>query len=198
MAPHRCNYCLKPMAAEAGIKRHIVQSSACRDQWSKVLECLKFTVSDDEDDQPPAQMEDDAPDYPYDWEDTFDGMDGPDVGLDVLDGHLVHQTHVDVDPGPPDLSEPPSKQARVEADEEHSPRWPSSERFTEQYAGVAATILDKRQMVFESLEAAGLEEGESKWTPFRDEDEWDLARFLMKNLGQKKIDELLKLSHVSE
>lgn len=103
MAPHRCNYCLKPMATEAGIKRHIAQSSACRDQWSKVLECLKFTVSDDEDDQPPAQMDDDAPDYPYDWEDAFDGMDGPDVGLDVPDGHLVHQTRVDVDPGPPDL-----------------------------------------------------------------------------------------------
>jgi len=42
---------------------------------------------------------------------TFDGIDGPDVGLDVLDGHLVHQTRVDVDPGPHDLSEPPSKQA---------------------------------------------------------------------------------------
>jgi len=186
------------MATEAGIKRHITQSSACRDQWLKVLECLKFTVSDDEDNQPPAQMDDDAPDYPYDWEDAFDGMDGPDVGLDVPDGHLVHQTRVDVDPGPPDLSKPPSKQARVEADEEHLPRWPSSERFTEQYAGVAATILDKRQTVFEFLEAAGLEEGESEWTPFHDEDEWDLARFLMKDLGQKKIDELLKLSHVSE
>jgi len=86
----------------------------------------------------------------------------------------------------------------VEADEEHLPCWPSSECFTEQYAGIAAMILDKRQMVFESLEAAGLEEGESEWTPFHDEDEWDLARFLMKNLRQKKIDEWLKLSHVSE
>jgi len=56
------------MATEAGIKWHIAQSSVCRDQWLKVLECLKFTVSDNEDDQPPAQMDDNAPDYPYDWE----------------------------------------------------------------------------------------------------------------------------------
>ncbi|KAH7906526.1 hypothetical protein BJ138DRAFT_1137941 [Hygrophoropsis aurantiaca] len=34
---------------------------------------------------------------------------------------------------------------------------------------------------------------DNKWAPFRDEDEWELARFLMKNLGQTKIDEFLKL-----
>ena len=186
------------MATEAGIKRHIMQSPACHDQWAKVLDHLKFTVSDDEDDQPQAQMDDNTLDYPYDWGDTFDGMDGPDIGLDVPDGCLVHQTRVDVDPGPPDLSEPPSKRAQVEADEEHSPHWPSSECFIEQYTGIAATILDKRKMVFKSLEAAELEEGESEWAPFRDEDEWELVWFLMKNLGQRKIDELLKLSHVSE
>jgi len=40
--------------------------------------------------------------------------------------------------------------------------------------------------------------GESEWAPFRDEDEWELAWFLMKNLGQTKVNELLKLSFVSK
>jgi len=186
------------MATEAGIKRHIAQSPACRDQWTKLLDRLKFTVSDNADDQAPEKVNDDAPDYSYDWRDALEGIDGADDLLDVPDGHLVHQTHVDTDPGPPDLSELPSKRARVEEDKSHSPRWPSSGRFAEQYAGVAATILDKKKTVFESLEAAELEEGGNKWAPFRDEDKWELARFLMKNLGQTKIDELLKLSHVSE
>ena len=53
-------------------------------------------------------------------------------------------------------------------------------------------------MVFELLEAAELEKGEDKWVPFCDEDEWELACFMMKNLRKTKIDELLKLSHVSE
>ena len=53
-------------------------------------------------------------------------------------------------------------------------------------------------MVFESLEAVELERGDSKWAPFQDEDEWELAQYLMKNLGQMKIDEFLKLSSVSK
>ena len=38
MAPNRCNYCLKPIATEAGIKWHIAQSPTCHDQWTKLLE----------------------------------------------------------------------------------------------------------------------------------------------------------------
>ena len=186
------------MATEAGIKRHIVQSPACCEQWAKLLDRLKLAVSDDANDQPPEEMNDNVPDYPCEWEDAFDGIDGPNDVLDVPDGHLVHQTCVDVDPGPPDLTEPPSKRAQVEEDNEDSPHWPSSGCFTEQYLGVAATILDKKKMVFESLEAIELERGDSKWVPFRDEDEWELARYLMKNLGQRKIDEFLKLSSVSK
>ncbi|KAI6155504.1 hypothetical protein BKA82DRAFT_3967408 [Pisolithus tinctorius] len=38
----------------------------------------------------------------------------------------------------------------------------------------------------------------NQWAPFQNENEWDLARFLMKNMGQTKIDEFLKLSLVRE
>jgi len=198
MAPLRCNYCLKPIATEVGIKRHIAQSPTCRDQWTKLLEWSKCTVPEVTGDHSAQQTNDNAPDYTYKWGGAFDGMDVPHDALDVPDGHLVHQTRMNVDPGPPDLSEPPSKQARVEEDDGCSPRWPSSGCFTEQYLGVAATILGKKGTVFESMEAADLAKGESEWAPFRDKDEWELAQFLMKNLGHTKIDELLKLSHVSK
>jgi len=159
---------------------------------------MKYTVSNDADDELPEWTIDGAPDYPYEWENTFDGMDPPDIPLDVPDGHLVHQSRIDADPGPPELCEPPSKRARVEEDNGDSPCWPSSGRFTEQYPGVAATILGKQKTVFEHLEAAEVERGDSEWAPFCDEDEWELAQFMMKNLGQTKINELLKLSSVSE
>ena len=55
-----------------------------------------------------------------------------------------------------------------------------------------------KKKVFESLEAAEIERGDSEWAPFHDEDEWELGQFMMKNLGQTKIDELLKLSSVSD
>ena len=48
------------------------------------------------------------------------------------------------------------------------------------------------------LEAAEIESGNSEWASFHDEDKWELGQFLMKNLGQTKIDEMLKLSFVSE
>ncbi|KAI6103380.1 hypothetical protein F5141DRAFT_962869, partial [Pisolithus sp. B1] len=43
-------------------------------------------------------------------------------------------------------------------------------------------------MVFESMQAA-----ENMWAPFHSEEEWELARFLMKNVGQTRMDEFLKL-----
>ena len=86
----------------------------------------------------------------------------------------------------------------MEEENEDSHHWLSSGRFTEQFPGIAATILGRKETIFKLLEAAELEKGESEWAPFHDEDEWELVQFLMKNLGQTKIDELLKLSHVSE
>ena len=68
----------------------------------------------------------------------------------------------------------------------------------EQYPGITATVLGKKKTVFKSLEATEIERGDSEWAPFHDEDKWELGQFMMKNLGQMKIDELLKLSSVSD
>ncbi|KAI6037444.1 hypothetical protein BKA83DRAFT_4041451 [Pisolithus microcarpus] len=48
--------------------------------------------------------------------------------------------------------------------------------------------------MFESLKEAEAVDNESMWAPFCDEEEWELAGFLMKNIGQNKMDEFLKLS----
>ncbi|KIK10845.1 hypothetical protein PISMIDRAFT_44635, partial [Pisolithus microcarpus 441] len=50
--------------------------------------------------------------------------------------------------------------------------------------------------LFESWEEAEALDDDSMWAPFRDEEEWELARFLMKNIGQNKTDEFLKLGMV--
>ena len=195
MPSHRCNYCLKPIPTEPGIKRHIAQLPACHKQWTKLLEQTEFTGSNHEDDQLLEQANDNVP---YESVNVFDSIDGPDNFLDIPDGHLVHHSPVNVDPGPPELCKPPPKRARMEEDNGNSPAWPSSGRFTEWYPGVTTIVLGKNKTVFESMEAAEFETGESEWAPFHDKDEWELAWFLMKNLGQMEIDELLKLSHVSD
>ena len=159
---------------------------------------MERTILNNIDDQLREQMEQDALDYPYKGEDAFDGMDVPDDVIDVPDGHLVHPFRADVDTGPPDVSEPPSKCARVEEEIEDLPKWPASERFTEQYPGVTATVLGKKPTIFKTMEATELENGDNEWALFCNEDEWELAQFSMQNLGQKKIDKYLKLKLVSK
>ncbi|KIM69846.1 hypothetical protein SCLCIDRAFT_19625 [Scleroderma citrinum Foug A] len=179
MAPHHCSYCLKPIATKPGIKRHIAQSPACRDHWERLVERTQFAASNDKDVQLAEQTNDDVPDYPYEWEDALDGMDTSNDPLDVPDGHLGQDCLYSTEEDNGDL-----------------PHWPESGCFTEQYPGVATTILGKKKTIFKSLEAAELERGNGEWAPFHDEDEWELSQFLMKNLSQTKIDEYLKLSSV--
>jgi hypothetical protein len=40
--------------------------------------------------------------------------------------------------------------------------------------------------------------GDGKWGPFEDEDEWQLAEWLIKNVSQKQTNTYLKLSIMSE
>ena len=37
----------------------------------------------------------------------------------------------------------------------------------------------------------------NEWTPFHSQKKWDLAKWLIKNVGQKSIDEFLQLPIVS-
>ncbi|KAI6101513.1 hypothetical protein EDD16DRAFT_1696818 [Pisolithus croceorrhizus] len=85
-----------------------------------------------------------------------------------------------------------------EEDVDDIPDHPSEARFTEQFIGLAAKILGAQNTLFESMEAVETAKKESMWAPFRTEGEWELARFLMKNIGQTKMDEFLKLNIVRE
>ncbi|KAI6035797.1 hypothetical protein EDC04DRAFT_2868770 [Pisolithus marmoratus] len=67
--------------------------------------------------------------------------------------------------------------------------------FTRGFKGVTAKILGSWKTMFETLEEAEIANNECMWAPFCDE-EWELAGFLMKNVGQNKMDEFLKLSKV--
>ena len=109
MAPHRCSYCLKPIATKPGIKRHIAQSPACHDHQNRLLEWAQFAESNGEDDQPAKEINDNAP--LYEWGDEINAVNGPDIPLDIPEGYLVNQSCVDVNPGPPDLCELPLKRA---------------------------------------------------------------------------------------
>ncbi|KAI6026905.1 hypothetical protein BKA83DRAFT_4463011 [Pisolithus microcarpus] len=114
---------------------------------------------------------------------------------------LKHATSTsDLDGGhhidPHILQDVASKRACVSDDIDEPPTHSSTGRFTKAFEGIAAKILGSRKTLFESWEEAEALDDDSMWAPFRDEEEWELARFLMKNIGQNKTDEFLKLGMV--
>lgn len=70
-------------------------------------------------------------------------------------------------------------------------------RYVRDYPGRAGDVLGKSHTKFELRRAEMEDATEGKYTPFKDEEECGLAKWLLKNVGQKKIDEYLKLPIVS-
>ncbi|KAI6156712.1 hypothetical protein BKA82DRAFT_4325524 [Pisolithus tinctorius] len=174
MATHHCDYCLKTISTVAGVKRHISQSAACQQQWKQVLERTASTASVDEDHQLDDGQLEYMPNLASDWH-----YKPSDDGLDLLEGSLVQQ------------------HASVEDVEDGSS--PAGDRhFIEQYTGFATRILGSRATAFKEMKKTEQKNNNNQWAPFQNKNEWDLACFLMKNMGQTKINEFLKLSLVRE
>ncbi|KAI6029034.1 hypothetical protein EDC04DRAFT_2605660 [Pisolithus marmoratus] len=166
MPTHHCDYCLKPITTLAGVKQHISQSTTCQQQWNEVLKHTAGTaVSADNDHQMDNRL-DNTPGVPSDW---YNESDGSDAGGDMF--NIEEEDDIEVGTS---LANPGC--------------------FVEQYTGIAAQIFGSRHTVFEEMEKAEYKNCRNQWSPFQSKEEWDLAHFLMKNVGQTKIDEFLKLS----
>ncbi|KAI6158605.1 hypothetical protein EDD17DRAFT_1512153 [Pisolithus thermaeus] len=186
MSTHRCSYCLKPIPTALGIMWHVSQAPACWRQWRKALE--EPVNAKPVDNETHGTAIDDTCD-PEDWQYELD-QDGP---CNLHEGHFIQQHGTCNEPLPFDLGEPQSKRARVEESVNDTPNRPSEGHFTKQFVGIAAKILGSGRTVFESMEAVEAANERSQWAPFHNEEEWELACFLMKNVGQTKMDEFLKL-----
>ena len=50
--------------------------------------------------------------------------------------------------------------------------------------------------LFEQWRRENLAAGRSRWAPFVDEEEWEMAQWMVQNLGHNQIEEFLKLAKV--
>ena len=57
--------------------------------------------------------------------------------------------------------------------------------------------MQQGETQFEKWEREDKAEKRDPWSPFASRDEWDLSRFMVKNMGQNKIEEFLGLGMVS-
>ena len=73
-----------------------------------------------------------------------------------------------------------------------------TDHFVESYPGDAGQGLRKSKTRFEEWLEIQEAEGLKPWEPFSSKGEWELAKWLIKNVGQKSTDEFLKLQMVCE
>ncbi|KAL6305981.1 hypothetical protein BKA93DRAFT_816611 [Sparassis latifolia] len=191
---HRCNFCLKELPTLAGVKKHIMNRTACRRKWEEtIMQRAGVSVLDmeeegggdeDEESMVPSVHRLGAADIA---KGSVNAIGNVPASFDTFIPPPVRE------PSPQacdDLApEPPSKRARVEdaVDEDDIPSGHFYEEYTHRAAATAHAHGQTRVR----------EANTSEYAPFEDQEEWELAEWLMKNLGQNRIDEYLALPIVS-
>ncbi|KIM63100.1 hypothetical protein SCLCIDRAFT_24484 [Scleroderma citrinum Foug A] len=106
-----------------------------------------------------------------------------DVGnLDETDMNCSIPSNVDPFPEPPDrLPEPPTNS-------QSRPQWPW---FIHPYPGQVATVVGEADTLFDTVHKE--QQDNNPAAPFDNEEEWDLAKWLIKNVSQTGIEEFTKL-----
>ncbi|KAJ7686294.1 hypothetical protein B0H17DRAFT_1181238 [Mycena rosella] len=186
-ATFRCQYCSRALPTRAGVSRHVANTPACREKWTQNLGAI--TVARDE-----AEIRPETPEVqPQVADDMDDPMNSPMERAD----NFVPPPRAE-SPPPPELA-PQSRRATVEEVlDEDDPQY--FRRFVEAFPGdeedhtsAAGIPLRPGETLFERMRREQETMGDSKFAPFAGGDEWDLARWLSKNVSQTATDEYLQL-----
>jgi hypothetical protein len=193
-----CTFCGKLCTTAPGLERHIVRTPEC-----KKASCEKFgqyanSMWDDIPANPnhaeeaPEQQPPNIPDFP-----DFHLEEDIQKAEEMLYGEEIN---LPPQPPPPPQDEPQrrGRQPTVEDvtdDEEVDDGGRYIEYFSEEC--LAGATWGRCKPLFETLDDERVRYGGSRWAPFDDEDEWQLAEWLIRNVGQKQTDTFLKLPIVS-
>ncbi|KAJ3551364.1 hypothetical protein NM688_g4745 [Phlebia brevispora] len=168
--PH-CGFCGKTLPTSAAVNRHIQRTELCRHAWET---WIFSKASANAAANSTSDLQNSASAF---------GQSGDDV------------TYLeDVEMSPPDPVYDNPNHARVEEvpDEEEVCRW------VQKYPKEVARIVSCGECTFETWRKENKAAGRSRWYPFVDEKEWELGRWLVKNVGQNQLEEFLKLPIVQE
>ncbi|KAJ6586000.1 hypothetical protein B0H19DRAFT_1250743 [Mycena capillaripes] len=177
MPPTRCTYCRKKCLDESAVRRHVAHTPACSAAWKGEFSTPAIQPNTQE--QPAGG-----------WDELDTGPDDSAPSTSFFIPNRIRERS----PPLPDIaaSEPTSKRARVEEVEDEDDPGVCG-RFFGQFPGRVASVLGHRKTVFEELRERQEADGDPIWAPFEDEDDWELAKWLAKNVTQTATDEYLKL-----
>jgi hypothetical protein len=205
LAMHFCGFCGKgPFSASSRLNKHIRNSVKCneakRKEWDSYSRTIWKNIPG------PSDAEQERLVSPPVLEDN-EVANMPDITLesDIL-GHEDNLSHSreDEPENLPDVEIQPEPRGRVGVtveDEDDLEREKDSEStfYVEEFPVDlgAGAIWGEDIPFFEKLWREQGENGSSRWGPFEDQDEWELAMWLIRNVGQKQINAFSNLNIVS-
>lgn len=184
---NHCIYCGKgPFTTQGGLNKHIGRSKDCREKNRLAFKSYTSTLWKN---GPDADN-----DHPSSLSPPPDEAPGADLEHDLL--AVEQNISLDSTAETRDLpntqnehnNQPPAQKNQVPTGH-YFEEYPS-----ERKAGAA---WGKDQPLFVRIQKEQEDNSTSKWGPFKDQDEWELAEWLSKNVGQKQTDTFLKLNIVS-
>lgn len=195
MVKYRCNFCGKrDIPTQAGLKVHIRLSKAgCREAMERQI---NRSLSPEAICIPRRRHTSPSP--------TSTDENGMPIQADAADLPVGDVPYDDFPPFVPSPSHDESPEPGTTGNEH---QWARIENVEDKeiYPGIRyardfptpAEELGDAKTVFEEIFYDQKEKKESPWGPFADKDEWELARWLAKNVNQRATEEFLKMSGVS-
>ncbi|THG93120.1 hypothetical protein EW145_g8467 [Phellinidium pouzarii] len=175
-----CQHCYTHFETENGVSCHLAQKHSCREKEAQRLAAVSRNLFDAHAHiEQTRRISPDGEEIPYDYD-----MMPLDAEMDTdINYHLLAM---------PDVPPPPPPEYATQDEDEN-------DRYVEDYDGVAGMPMSDvvQPTRFEFL-ARNIPLDNSSFSPFVDEKEWDLAKWIMKSLGKGTTDELLKTDFVRE
>jgi hypothetical protein len=185
----RCSFCGKgPFKNEAGLHRHISITSSCQKKSQQDFDRYATGIWQGQL-FPPRHVEP--------WRDPSVDRDS---SLEPLNIHVENfdvqyeEVHAIVNETQATLPNPLPHSSRPIFTGDTGNKKEAEGRFIEDFdhESLAGAAWGKAVPLFESLLLKQEETG-SRWDPFVDEEEWELAEWLIDNVGQKRTDTFLKM-----
>ncbi|KAJ7059609.1 hypothetical protein C8F01DRAFT_1232034 [Mycena amicta] len=184
MPTSRCPYCKHPVKNFSSIGRHITNSAACRKAETAKMRERRQHV-------PASSMEVDEPNVEI--PPMPPGLDNPHDFADLFDTPLRESTP----PPPQPIGVPPRPSVEEVMDQDDPQNLHRYVRpFLHPVTGTptnAGRPLRAESTPFELLREQLKRTGESKYTPFKDDEEWEVTEWLTRRVNQTGTDEYLKL-----
>ena len=178
---YHCKYCLQVTKTETALNRRIAHSAPCFQSWQNELVRLNSSTMSVEGPLNCLSLAIDPSMLPDAWDNKADVVYEELRADNDMPGRINQPPASNRGSSPTDIIE--------DADDACSQQW-----YRKPYpGGDAAEILGEGMTKFQQWEEDESLQGHNEWVLFQNQKEWDLVQWHIKNVGQKLIDEYLKL-----